>query len=131
MADIKNQLQELCQSNGIPLPSYNTIKIGGEPHNPIFQSTCHIGELYRFKSSNKDKDNLLTSKKLAEKNVAKIAYDSLVKNKELVNINPNIQVSKQNDTMTTSMPNKDYYTKKPRYNSIYEIDFKRNEVKLL
>ncbi len=42
----KNQLQEYCQKRGLVLPKYHTKRVGGEPHNPEFQSEVTLNEIY-------------------------------------------------------------------------------------
>lgn len=63
----KNILQEFCQKNKYPLPSYNTLRISGDDTHPIFESTI-VFENRSFKATG-------NSKVEAEKSVAKTAYD--------------------------------------------------------
>ncbi|KAF3441435.1 hypothetical protein FNV43_RR15349 [Rhamnella rubrinervis] len=69
----KNLLQELVQKEGIPLPMYSTTRTG-EAHVPVFISTVTIEE-EAFTGEE------ARSKKLAEINAAKVAYNSLKERK--------------------------------------------------
>lgn len=66
----KNVLQEILMKRGIPPPKYETIRTGGQDHAPLwkskvsFQGHCYESEEYY-------------SKKEAEQNAARIAYESL------------------------------------------------------
>ena len=68
----KNKLQEYFQAKNQPLPVYETLKIGGSDHKPIFWSTVTLFEGEIFSEEG-------TSKSQAEKNVALSAYTSLLK----------------------------------------------------
>jgi ribonuclease-3 len=77
--DVISQLQELVQASNRVLPIYNTTKEGGLDHAPIFISCLNlpnIQETFQAKGS---------SKKEAQKNVAKIALDYLKNNQILKN----------------------------------------------
>nr|GEZ00742.1 double-stranded RNA-binding protein 4 [Tanacetum cinerariifolium] len=66
----KSLLQELAQKRGLPLPLY-TINRSGQPHVPSFGSTVQIaGECYVGPEAR--------TKKQAEMNAAKVAYNALV-----------------------------------------------------
>jgi ribonuclease-3 len=72
--DYVSQLQELIQGKFKKLPIYNTLKKGGTEHQPIFISTLMIeGMDHEFHADG-------NSKKQAQKNVAKTAFEYL-KNK--------------------------------------------------
>jgi Double-stranded RNA binding motif len=66
----KNILQEWCQKMKLPLPIYNTVRIGGDDTHPIFASTVTIGGNYFTETE------IGCSKIEAEKAVAKTAYDT-------------------------------------------------------
>lgn len=67
----KNTLQEYCQKNKLTTPKYNTIKIGGSDHIPIWKAELIIDN-NSFTSTGKNK-------KEAEYSVAKIVYDYITK----------------------------------------------------
>lgn len=71
--DPVSELQELVQLRTKKLPQYETIKDGGLDHSPTFTSTVKIPPNNReFSASGK-------SKKEAQKLVAKLALDNLLK----------------------------------------------------
>ena len=43
--DNKTRLQELMQSEGLPLPQYEVVKISGEDHRQLFQVSCQVASL--------------------------------------------------------------------------------------
>lgn len=43
--DNKTRLQELMQSQGLPLPQYQVVKISGEAHQQSFQVSCQVAPL--------------------------------------------------------------------------------------
>ncbi|PWA34067.1 double-stranded RNA-binding domain-containing protein [Artemisia annua] len=66
----KSLLQELAQKRGLPLPLYTTNR-SGQPHVPSFGSTVQIaGECYVGQEAR--------TKKQAEMNAAKVAYNALI-----------------------------------------------------
>lgn len=38
----KNELQEHCMKTGLKFPTYNTYRLGGSDHQPVFRSVCTI-----------------------------------------------------------------------------------------
>lgn len=66
----KSLLQELAQKGGFRFPTYETDK-SGPPHMPTFVSKVEIGgEIFEGQKAK--------SKKLAEMNAAKVAYNGLI-----------------------------------------------------
>ncbi|XP_015899794.3 double-stranded RNA-binding protein 1 isoform X1 [Ziziphus jujuba] len=71
----KNLLQELVQKEGIPLPIYSTSR-RGEAHEPIFVSSLEIeGQIFTGEEAK--------TKKNAEINAAKVAYNALKERKTI------------------------------------------------
>lgn len=71
----KTLLQELAQKEGLLFPVYNTSRIG-PPHAPVFRSMVEVGD-GTFQGQE------AKTKKQAEMNAAKVAYNALVKCGEL------------------------------------------------
>ena len=72
MTSIKNQLQEFLQKKGnTTVPIYNTIRVEGDDHNPLFLSTVTLPDEQEFVGEKK------TRKKDAEMSAAAIAISSL------------------------------------------------------
>lgn len=67
--DSISQLQELIQANSKELPNYQTYKEGGADHAPVFISKLTLPNISQTFSANG------SSKKEAQKNVAKLALD--------------------------------------------------------
>lgn len=78
----KNLLQELAQKEYSCLPAYITTR-SGPSHNPIFCSTVEINEESFTGQEEK-------TKKLAEMNAAKVAYNALRERKEKQNSKPDL-----------------------------------------
>jgi hypothetical protein len=72
---MKNKLQEHFQKNKQELPKYNTMRIGGDDHNPIWKSKVLLpdGTIYE--------GGEYTKKKESEESAAKLAYENLIVNK--------------------------------------------------
>ncbi|GJL80457.1 MAG: ribonuclease 3 [marine bacterium B5-7] len=69
--DSKTRLQELLQSQGLELPSYDVIEIEGASHNRTFVIDCHIaGYPKAFRGEG-------TSKRKAEQNAAQRALEMI------------------------------------------------------
>jgi ribonuclease III len=45
LKDAKTRLQELLQSQGLPLPAYNLASVQGESHSQVFAVTCEVGSM--------------------------------------------------------------------------------------
>ena len=71
--DAKSQLQELLQSKKIELPDYQVTQIEGEAHAQTFQVTCNIVKL------NVSTLGEGTSRRAAEQDAAKIAFEQIVR----------------------------------------------------
>ncbi len=72
----KNLLQEFCQKSKLDTPKYNTVRIGGDDHNPIWKADLMVFDK-KFSSEGK-------TKKEAELNVADVAYKKIKKTKVTV-----------------------------------------------
>ncbi|MEB3117891.1 MAG: ribonuclease III [Limnothrix sp.] len=68
--DVKNQLQEWAHKCGLSLPKYNTQKIAGQDHNPLFSCQVSLGS--RILGTGQGR-----SKKEAEKSAAAAALETL------------------------------------------------------
>lgn len=73
----KGFVNEFCQKNKLLLPQYDTKRVGGHDHDPIWESRLTLLNK-TFMSTNK-------SKIQAETNVAKLCYDYLQNNKSIAN----------------------------------------------
>jgi len=49
-------LQELCVKNGLPMPTYSTDVVGGQPHQRNFAIVCTVGKLKESGSGGSKKD---------------------------------------------------------------------------
>lgn len=67
-------MQELAQKEGLLFPVYDTAR-AGPPHAPTFSSTVEVG-------GGTFQGQEAKTKKQAEMNAAKVAYNALVKRKE-------------------------------------------------
>jgi ribonuclease-3 len=45
LKDAKTRLQELLQSQGLPLPAYNLTAVQGESHSQVFAVSCEVGAM--------------------------------------------------------------------------------------
>ena len=79
----KNLLQEYAQKSGLPLPVYN-IENEGFPHAPKFRSSVIIDET-KFTSKFTFPD-----RRAAEQDVAKLAYEAIVKDNKTLTGGPHI-----------------------------------------
>ncbi|CDO98369.1 unnamed protein product [Coffea canephora] len=79
----KNLLQEYAQKSGLPLPLYN-IENEGFPHAPKFRSSVIIDET-KFTSKFTFPD-----RRAAEQDVAKLAYEAIVKDNKTLTGGPHI-----------------------------------------
>lgn len=71
--DSKSRLQEYLQQRGEPVPVYDIVSIGGEPHNQTFKVACRVSlsaEPYMGVGS---------SRRGAEQRAAKLAFESLTR----------------------------------------------------
>jgi hypothetical protein len=93
----KNNLQEHCQKNKLDIPKYNTVRIGGDDHNPIWQSDLTVFNK-TFTAQGK-------TKKEAEQQVADAATKNIVNLKVTVDTSPT------------------QYSRSQKYNSINDIKF--------
>ncbi len=66
LRDPKNQLQELLQGLGRPLPTYRTVTVSGLPHDRTFEVECSVGEEFSAFGSG-------SSKQRAQRRAAKEA----------------------------------------------------------
>ena len=76
----KTNLHEFLQKNNIPLPIYNTNRIGGTDHRPLYSSTIILNKCLEIKG------NAENNKKEAENSAAFNAYE-YIKTKGLKNFN--------------------------------------------
>ena len=72
--DNKTRLQELMQSQGLPLPRYEVVKISGEDHQQLFQVSCQVAPLQKFQIGRG------RSKRFAEQEAAQKALEQLGEN---------------------------------------------------
>ncbi|MBV57518.1 MAG: ribonuclease III [Gammaproteobacteria bacterium] len=72
--DNKTRLQELMQSQGLPLPRYEVVKISGEDHQQLFQVSCRVAPLQKFQIGHG------RSKRFAEQEAAQKALEQLGEN---------------------------------------------------
>ena len=69
--DNKTRLQELMQSQGLPLPQYQVVKISGEAHQQLFQVSCQVEPLVDSQLGNG------RSKRFAEQEAAQKVLEEL------------------------------------------------------
>ncbi len=69
--DNKTRLQELMQSQGLPLPQYQVVKISGEAHQQLFQVSCQVEPLVDSQLGNGH------SKRFAEQEAAQKVLEEL------------------------------------------------------
>ena len=69
--DNKTRLQELMQSQGLPLPRYEVVKISGEDHQQLFQVSCQVAPLADSQLGNG------RSKRFAEQEAAQKVLEEL------------------------------------------------------
>lgn len=79
----KNKLQEYTQKSGSLLPVYNNVN-EGFPHAPKFRSSVIIDKT-KFTSQSTH-----TDRKAAEQDVAKVAYETIVKKNKIPSECPHI-----------------------------------------
>lgn len=72
--DSKSRLQEYLQQKGEPVPSYDIVSIGGEPHNQTFKVACRVS------ISPEPYMGIGSSRRGAEQHAAKLALESLTLN---------------------------------------------------
>lgn len=68
----KGQLNELCQKKGWDRPYFDTKQIGGESHQPIFESTVIVNDFDHISCKG-------NTKKLAEHGAAKLLLNEILK----------------------------------------------------
>jgi len=71
----KNQLQELIQKRGLPLPSYTYIRSGGEDHAPEWSCQMEYKVISSDSLSTSATSGIWSSKKKASEEAAKIALE--------------------------------------------------------
>src|SRR5690348_8579740 len=76
----KNQLQEIMQKEGKPLPVYSYINCGGPAHQPIWQATVIVNDKKYTGESNSSK--VATATSAAQKALEKLSKEVKVKNTE-------------------------------------------------
>ena len=69
--DNKTRLQELMQSQSLPLPQYQVVKISGEAHQQLFQVSCQVEPLVDSQLGNG------RSKRFAEQEAAQKVLEEL------------------------------------------------------
>jgi len=116
----KNRLQEFCQKNQHPLPTYETIKVGGPSHEPSFVSTVSI----RYNNNTYQAiSNEFNSKKAAELDAAEIMLYRLT---SIMNEHTDQYVSNTVINIFVDMENismKDFFTNKKFDNNFRFIGF--------
>jgi ribonuclease-3 len=69
LKDPKSRLQEILQTNGHDIPSYQLLQVTGEAHKQEFQAECYI------KSLNIRTQGTARSRRKAEQQAAELAYE--------------------------------------------------------
>lgn len=102
----KNLLQEHCQRQGEAFPVYETWRVGGDEHAPLFMSKVKCGSI----TATSDKQ---PNKKSAEAEAAQKAYNSIVQAQVLTTKTPRVPLLSPRDLPIVVPPLSDSFTRVP------------------